>query len=133
MKNVLIGIAIFFSSIAISQTTDTATQKKDTVKRVGKRVAEGIVSHKYKECGTVILVPNKERHDTMTLIPMGNGLGEYDVEGLVISFQYRNLMIHNPKGCMKGGPVIVFDITKNETPKKSKKKKHATAASTTTK
>ncbi|HTB06057.1 MAG TPA: hypothetical protein VK806_03815 [Bacteroidia bacterium] len=126
MKYLLISIALLLSGIGKSQTADTASQKKDTVKAV-KHTLEGIVSHKYKECGTVILVYNKQRHDTTILIPMGSSLKDYDIDGLVITFQSRHLMIHNPKGCVRGSPVIVYDVAKKETPKKAKKKKQTIA------
>jgi hypothetical protein len=132
MKYVLIVLALFFSSIGISQTADTTIHKSDTVKAV-KRIMEGVVTHKYKECGTVILVFNKQHHDTTMLIPMGSSLKEFDVDGLAITFQCRHLMIHNPKNCVKASPVIVYDVAKKEMPKKTRKKKHTSTSDNTTK
>jgi hypothetical protein len=123
MKYILFILAFTIAVAGKSQNADTT---KPTVRRGPS--AEGVVSHKYKECGTVILVYNKHANDTIVLIPMGSSLGEFDVEGKKISFNYRNLMIKNPEGCMHGGPVILSNIKEVVVPHHKSKKKKTTGS-----
>jgi len=87
-----------------------ATQPTDTNQPTNTLKTSGIVSHQYRPsgCQTIMLCKREVEKDTLFLIPM-TSLGEFDKAGLEISFSYRILRVHNPKGC-KGTPVQVSDI-----------------------
>ena len=72
--------------------------------------AQGKVSHQFKinGCETIIVCTKVNEADTLYLIPM-TPLGKFDTDELKISFRYRVLRIHNPKGC-KGIPVQISKI-----------------------
>ena len=70
--------------------------------------ATGKVSHQYKSAGCETVIVCKKAQDTLLLIPM-NPLEKFDKDGTEISFNYRILKVHNPKGC-KGIPVQVSNI-----------------------
>jgi hypothetical protein len=77
-----------------------------------KSQTTGIVSHQYRPaCSTVIIVAEKGSADSIVLIPKDK-LGEFDKDGLVISFNYRTLRMPNPDGCIKGIPAEISDISK---------------------
>jgi hypothetical protein len=84
--------------------TDTPPASGETPKTTGR------VSHAYQPCGSVIIVTNS-KNDTTVLI-VGSSLNEFDVDGLEISFHYKPLKRMNPKGCNKGYPAVISDITK---------------------
>jgi hypothetical protein len=71
----------------------------------------GTISHTYSKCGTVIVVPDPKGGAPTILIP-GTSIGEFDIEGIEISFHYHPLKRKNPDGCMIGFPVSIFDISK---------------------
>ena len=72
---------------------------------------EGTVSHQYKSagCETIIICKSIDTSDTLFLIPM-TSLEKFDVNNLKISFSYRILRVHNPKGCKQGIPAQIFDV-----------------------
>ncbi len=89
---------------------DSNKSKKDSVIMPHGRFGTGTVSHKFKSCGTVIFVYDKTRNDTNIVIPMGTKEGNWDADGNVISFRYVPLKIKNPRGCMMGGPIRMWDV-----------------------
>jgi hypothetical protein len=105
----LILVVSFMLHSCKSQQTNTA-KTTDTSQPANTTKFVGIVSHQYKSsgCGTIVLYKREIEKDTLFLIPM-TSLGEFDKDGLEISFNYRMLRVHNPKGC-KGIPVQLSDI-----------------------
>lgn len=74
----------------------------------------GVVSHRYSSTGcSPVIITDKvtSKGDTIILIPV-SGLGDFDIDGLKISFNYRRSMIKNPPGCTQGSPAILSNITK---------------------
>lgn len=71
----------------------------------------GRVSHRYSAtgCGAVIVCGKIPQGDTLILIPI-TPLNNFDKEGLEISFGYRKLRVHQPKGCGAGIPVQITDV-----------------------
>jgi hypothetical protein len=59
----------------------------------------------------MIIVQNKNTNDSLMLIPrlLGN---EFDVDKMEIYFDYRILRMPTPKGCDKGIPVDVTNVSK---------------------
>jgi hypothetical protein len=115
--------SLIFLTITIAANAQDSTKVKKDTGDHWKFKAEGMVSFKYKSsgCGTVILITNKK--DTNIFIPMGNGLGEYEVDGMKISFDYAPLKIRNPRGCFHGGPVRIWNIQKVKEKKRHSGKK----------
>lgn len=72
----------------------------------------GTVSHKYRStgCSTVVLVKHDETE--LTLIPKDKLAKEFDVEGMVITFNYHTLRMPQPEGCTTGQPAEITDISK---------------------
>jgi hypothetical protein len=96
---------------APKQATDA---KSDTAPHQTLPKTNGVVSHRYSSTGcSPVIITDKvtPKGDTIILIPVG-GLGEFDVDGLKISFNYRRSMIKNPQGCTNGSPAILSNINK---------------------
>lgn len=91
------------SSLTVSNTDETSNSLK----------TEGKVTHQYKlmGCETIIICKPTTENDTLFLIPM-TPLEKFDIDGLQISFNYRILRIHNPKGCKQGIPAQISNIKK---------------------
>ena len=104
------GVCFLFLLLFFScKTKQTASDQNQLVSSHSSAdIMTGTVSHLFKArgCGTIILC--KKDSDTLFLIPM-NSLGAFDVDGLELTFTYRILRVHNPKGC-KGMPVEISDM-----------------------
>src|SRR4051812_13661920 len=72
----------------------------------------GKVSHMYQETGCATVVIVKSADGEMTLIPKDKLSAEFDVDGLMITFNYRSLKMPNPQGCNVGMPAELTDIAK---------------------
>lgn len=72
----------------------------------------GTVSHKYRAtgCSTVIIV--KQDAEDLTLIPKDKIAKEFDVDGMMIMFNYHTLKMPQPQGCTTGIPAEITDISK---------------------
>ena len=82
----------------------TSNENSNTIQGTGK------ISLQYKSsCGTVIISNTPAKKDTLILIPVP-ALTGFDTEGMEVSFSYRKLRVHNPKGCA-GIPVQLSNIT----------------------
>ncbi|MEO6883006.1 MAG: hypothetical protein ABI199_03165 [Bacteroidia bacterium] len=84
-----------------------------TIQSSSAPIASGKVSHQYSAsgCGTVIVCDSVSGKKRLIYIPI-TGLTTFDVDGLEISFNYRILKIHNPKGCVTGIPIQISNISK---------------------
>jgi hypothetical protein len=116
----IIFIGIFISFLAFgcrSKKTVSGTNQSDktqpihSVESSDYTKATGKISLRYKSaCGTVIISNTPTEKDTAILTPTP-ALTGFDTEGMEVTFSYRKLRIHNPKGCA-GIPVQIFDIKK---------------------
>jgi hypothetical protein len=72
----------------------------------------GIVSHKYNStgCSTVIIV--KQEDGEITLIPKDKLPGEFDVDGLMVLFNYHTLRMPQPQGCSVGIPAEITTVSR---------------------
>ncbi|HTA61472.1 MAG TPA: hypothetical protein VK835_03410 [Bacteroidia bacterium] len=118
-QSIIFSIILCFILIACkAKQTTTTLAGTDTSANFIK--TEGIVSHQYKQvgCETIVICSSSNANDTLFLIPM-TPLEKFDVDGLKISFSYRILRVHNPKGCHQGIPVQISNIKKNKNKKAS--------------
>jgi len=97
-------IACKSKQLDLPKTTDADTSASSIKK-------EGIVTHQYKSvgCETIIICKPTNENDTLFLIPM-TSLEKFDIDNLKISFNYRILRVHNPKGCKQGIPAQISNI-----------------------
>jgi hypothetical protein len=101
---------VFIALIFACKSKKTATSKTvETDATSDTKKTKGIVSHQFQSAGCQTIVICKKESDTLFLIPM-TSLDKFDVDGLEISFDYRVLKVHNPKGC-HGIPVQISNIT----------------------
>jgi hypothetical protein len=91
------------SSVAAT-TTQAATPAGNTT---------GTVSYKYRAtgCSTVIIVKQEEGEE-LTLIPKDKIAKEFDVDGMMIIFNYHTLRMPQPQGCTTGIPAEITDVSK---------------------
>ena len=112
LKQAIIFAVVFVFIIQIfackSKKTD-ASKPAETDAASNAQKTKGIVSHQFQSAGCQTIVICKKESDTLFLIPM-TPLDKFDVDGLEISFDYRVLKVHNPKGC-HGMPVQISNIT----------------------
>jgi hypothetical protein len=114
MKNIALIIAVVALSIGackIGKHADkktTATTTTTMEQTTGQ--TKGTVSHQYRAtgCATVIIV--KKGDEVMTLIPKDKLPDNLDVDGMVISFDYVPLRMHNPEGCNAGFPAQLSNV-----------------------
>jgi hypothetical protein len=110
-RAIVFGTAFVFITLVFackSKKTDTSKPAEtDTTSNTQKTT--GIVTHQFQSTGCQTIVICKKESDTLFLIPM-TPLDKFDVDGLEISFDYRVLKVHNPKGC-QGMPVQISNIT----------------------
>lgn len=64
-------------------------------------IAVGKVSQRFKSTCSSVVEFKDENNETVVLIPK-DPLGDLDVEGLQIEFNYRLLRMANPEGCTTG-------------------------------
>jgi hypothetical protein len=100
------------ASAAKSTTTTTTTLTEPASQAPITGSTMGTVSHKYRKtgCSTVILV--KQDDNEITLIPKDKLASQFDVDGMVILFNYHTLRMPQPEGCTTGQPAEVTDISK---------------------
>ena len=84
--------------------------QKQVKKRHGHTM--GKVSHRFRKtgCATVIIVSGKTEEDELVLIPRDALKNVFDVDGLIIYFNYLPLKMPNPPGCVKGMPAEISDV-----------------------
>jgi hypothetical protein len=107
----LFAISLF---ILLGCKTKQKTMSVNIVDVTPSGTTLGKVSHQYREggCSTVILVNLENQDKPLTLIPRDTLAPEFDIDGLVILFNYRTLKMPNPKGCSVGIPAEITDISK---------------------
>lgn len=105
-------LVLFFATSGKAQSASQADSNKPMVQSK-LRLDTGWVSHRYSSSGgRVVIMTNKVMNgDTLMFTPM-QGLGEFDVDGLEISFNYAPLGIRHLKGCGKAEPVLLRNIKK---------------------
>jgi hypothetical protein len=72
---------------------------------------EGIVSHKYNNCGAVVVL--KSSAGETVLIPFPELDKQYDSDGLTIQFNYRKLRMAHPGVCTTGVMAELSNIVKS--------------------
>jgi hypothetical protein len=71
---------------------------------------EGTVSHKYNNCGAVVILNTKDGETV--LIPFPELDKKFDSDGLTIQFNYRKLRMPHPGVCTTGLMAELTNITK---------------------
>jgi hypothetical protein len=97
------------TATASSDSTSSAAQ----ISSSATGTTMGTVSHKYKAtgCSTVIIV-KQEEGDDLTLIPKDKLAKEYDMDGMILMFNYHTLRMPQPEGCTTGIPAEITDVSK---------------------
>jgi hypothetical protein len=101
----LVGIFFLTTSSFYAQEPGKTTEPA-VPKTLGK------VSHQFRGegCFTVIII--KQPGNDIILIPKNPLPKKFDKNGLEIKFEYRLLRMPNPKGCEKGRPAEITNISK---------------------
>ncbi len=86
---------------------DKNTEIVDTQK-VGKFI--GRVKHNYEGSTCTVIVSNNEDKDLL-LIPISGLPEKMDKDGTKIRFNFNALKMQQPKGCLKGIPARLEDVT----------------------
>ena len=94
------------SSSTSSSTNTTASMTAATGATTGK------VSHKYRSAGCATVIVFMKDGTEVTLIPKDKLAGEFDVDGLEITFNYHPLKMPNPEGCTVGMPAEITELAK---------------------
>lgn len=116
-----VRIVIIFFSILIfgckckqpnsAGVSNNDVQQETTNENSNYSKATGKISLQYKSsCGTVIILNTPTEKDTLILIP-ASALTGFDTDGMEVTFSYRKLRVHNPKGCA-GIPIQLSYIKK---------------------
>ena len=119
MKYYILAIAISFSIVAgckSKKSANTAGTGTNTIIEPTAAPAKttGKVSHQFRStgCATVIVVNQEGQKESLILIPKDMLPSAFDVDGTEIHFNYHTLRMPQPKGCDKGIPAEITDITK---------------------
>lgn len=111
--SILLAAALFFivSCNTSKQSTDRESADPETT---------GRVSHQFRAsgCATVIVVESANPDDALILIPSENLPVKFDIDGMLLTFNFHTLRMHNPEGCMQGIPAEISDISKAKTKRK---------------
>lgn len=103
--SLLLFITLFFAFCTAKKKTDS-TRPLNIPE--GKSI--GIISHKYDNCGAVVIV--KEGTIELILIPFPALEKKYDAEGQTIMFNYRKLRMPHPDVCQTG---LMAELTNIQT------------------
>ena len=104
---------IFFLSISLFFISCRSEKKVATTRPVNipEGKVEGMVSHKYDNCGAVVILKSKEGETV--LIPFPELDKKYDSDGLMIQFSYRKLRMPHPGTCTAGIMAELSNIMKS--------------------
>lgn len=104
--SILLAAVLFFivSCNASKQSTGRESADQTT----------GRVSHQFRAsgCATVIVVESANPDDALILIPSENLPVKFDIDGMLLTFNFHTLRMPNPEGCMQGIPAEISDISK---------------------
>ena len=102
---------LFFSHLLFFLTFCTAKKKADSTRplNIPEGKSAGIISHKYDNCGAVVVV--KDGDQELVLIPFPALDKKYDAEGMTIIFNYRKLRMPHPSVCQTGLMAELTNIT----------------------
>src|ERR1044071_4451613 len=102
------GIILSFTFCKTKKSSNVAQTRPANIPE-GK--VEGVVSHKYDNCGAVVILKTKEGETV--LIPFPELDKKFDSDGSTIWFNYRKLRMPHPGVCTTGIMAELTNITKN--------------------
>jgi hypothetical protein len=104
---------LFLSSVSLLLAACNSKEKMASTRPVNipEGKVEGMVSHKYNNCGAVVVLKSKEGETV--LIPFPELDKQYDSDGLVIQFNYRKLRMAHPGVCTTGVMAELSNIVKS--------------------
>lgn len=102
---------LLFSALVMFLAFCTTKKKADSTRplNIPEGKTAGTISHKYDNCGAVVLV--KEGETELVLIPFPALDKKYDAEGMTIIFNYRKLRMPHPSVCQTGLMAELTNIT----------------------
>ena len=113
-KSIVILIALSFFTFCKTRKKEAESTRPITIKEQNTPAFEktlGTVSHKYNDCGTVVVVKTTDQE--LILVPFPKLNNDFDQDGLSIKFTYRKLRMPVPNGCESGAMSELKDIEKS--------------------
>ena len=101
-----LSILVFFTFCSAKKNVNTTRPLN-----IPEGKSTGVVSHKYDNCGAVVIV--KEGDNEIVLIPFPALDKSLDAEGVTLFFNYRKLRMPHPEVCQTGVMAELSDIQKS--------------------